>query len=486
MAHNAFSEEEFESEEALTIKQFSEEEREQAPYNTDLYGDKQMNHQEPPSHSRLFLDDKVIPRSLVQKPPRRRWLAQWLGVTVGIGLGMAIAVVGMPILSHLFAKNSKVVKHNRSPTVDQSVAVEPARLTRIAHTLNVTGTVVARDSLIPVLPLTTGLQIKQVLVKEGDVVQAGQQIAVLDQSVLQTQLEQAQAELEEAQALVEERLADRAQSQAKLAEAQRELQRYQTLANAGAISRQELDTRATTVETDLEGIRIIQANISNAQAQVHLNVAHVKQLQVQMTQTVVRAPVSGVIAEKIAQVGDVTGTQKLFSIIRDGLLEVQAQVPEIKLPQVKIGALAQITSAIDSQIHLQGQVKSIAPIIDPQNRQAKIEIDLPLTRLLRPGQFVQAAIAINSTNELTVPAQSVLSQATGGWLVFVLLANGTVRAQPVQVGEIKGNQIEIKQGLEVGNRVVVTGAGFLHDGDRVQVVTQPRVTPNYKPQQAAS
>jgi multidrug efflux pump subunit AcrA (membrane-fusion protein) len=82
-----------------------------------------------------------------------------------------------------------------------SVTVAPVENTRIARKLSVTGTVAARE-LIAVLPQITGLQIEQILVDEGDLVKAGQVIAVLDDSVLQTQINGAKAEIESTQAVV--------------------------------------------------------------------------------------------------------------------------------------------------------------------------------------------------------------------------------------------------------------------------------------------
>jgi multidrug efflux pump subunit AcrA (membrane-fusion protein) len=159
-----------------------------------------------------------------------------------------------------------------------SVTVAPVQTTSVARTLNVTGTVAARD-LIPVLPQTTGLQIKQILVEEGDVVKQGQVIAVLDNSVLQAQINEARADIESNQAVVGQRQAALAQARATLAEAQRNLQRYQELANAGAISRQELDTRATTAATAREAVRVAQANISSASADVRSSRASLAQLK---------------------------------------------------------------------------------------------------------------------------------------------------------------------------------------------------------------
>ena len=167
------------------------------------------------------------------------------------------------------------------------------------------------------------------------------------------------------QAIVQQRKADLAQAQARLEEAEKNFRRYQKLAVSGGISQQELDTRSYTVKTARETVRLAQenvysaqanvgsgkantasaeANINKAKADVRSSIAKVQQLQAQLGQTVVRAPVSGIVAEKLARVGDVTGvppqtqvgniiggTQKLFSIIRDQRLELQAQVPEIQL-----------------------------------------------------------------------------------------------------------------------------------------------------------
>lgn len=415
-----------------------------------------------------------LTRSELAKPSR--WLSGWRGVLIGTGLGMAISVGGMRLISRPTA-TPNVARPNQPQAASMSVTVAPVENTTIASTLNVTGSVAARDDLIPILPQVTGLQIRQILVREGNVVQAGQVLAILDNSVLRAQLDQAKAQVESDKAVVQQKRAALAQAQATFAEARQQRRRYEELVRQGAFSRQELETRITTATTAQEDVRLAQANISSAQADVRSSIAKVQQLQTQLEQTVVRAPVKGVVAEKIAQLGDVTnGTQKLFSIIRNGQLEVDAQVPATQLPQVRVGASARITSDADNRVRLQGRVREIAPLVDPQTRQATVKIDLPQTNLLRPGLFVRAAITTNTATGLTVPSQSVVSPATGGSIVFLLLGDGKVRAHSVKVGEIvNGNRVEI-QGLKVGDAVVVDGAGYLKDGDRVQVVPQPAVS----------
>ncbi|MHC5742206.1 MAG: efflux RND transporter periplasmic adaptor subunit [Nostoc sp.] len=444
---------------------------------------------------------------------------------LGTGLGIAIALVGMSVLNRFPSRQQSVVADKKvNPAMTVTIAtVETARVVR---TLKTTGTVAASD-LIPVLPQTNGLQIKSIPanIKEGAFVKQSQVLAVLDGSILQSQISQAKADVESKQAdvaskqadlaskqadlvsnkaIVHQRQADLAQAKARLEEAGKNYQRYQQLADSGTISKQELDTRSYNVKTAIEvvnlsqeNIRSAQANIGSAQANiknaqaiinkakadVKSSAAKVQQLQTQLGQTVVRAPVSGVIAEKLARVGDVTGvppqtqvgtviggTQKLFSIIRDEKLELQAKVPETQLNQVKIGASVQITSDVDRRVRSQGRVRDIQPQLNDQRREATVKIDLPPTTLLKPGMFASAAITTDSGMKMVVPQKAVQSQADASVIVFILSGENTVRSQKVELGDPgNGDTVEIKSGLQLGDRVVVDGAGYLKDGDLVRV-----------------
>ncbi|MBD2437032.1 efflux RND transporter periplasmic adaptor subunit [Nostoc sp. FACHB-110] len=447
---------------------------------------------------------------------------------IGTGLGIAIALGGIGVVSQLPVSQPKAVanKATTKPNPVMTVTVATVETTRVVRSLNTTGTIAARD-LIPVLPQVNGLQIKIIPedIKEGAYVKQGQVLAILDNSMLQAQFSEARAEVESRQAdvgsrqanmrsqqanvlsyqaVVQQRKADLAQAKAKLEEAAKNFQRYQKLATAGAISQQELDARSYTLRTAAAAVTVAQENIRSAQANVlsvqadtggalaniykakadvQSSIARIRQLQTQLKQTVIRAPISGVIAEKLARVGDVTGippqtqvgtivggTQKLFSIIRGGKLELQAQVPEIQLAQVEIGAPVQIASDIDQRVQLPGRVREIQPIVNDKRREATVKIDLPLTDLLRPGMFARAAITTNTSLTMAVPQKAVQSQPDGSVILFTLSPDDIVSRQKVEVGEpINTDLVEIKNGVQLGDRVVVDGAGYLKDGDRVRV-----------------
>ncbi|WP_138497466.1 efflux RND transporter periplasmic adaptor subunit [Nostoc sp. PA-18-2419] len=466
-------------------------------------------------------EDGSFANKLAQKQTRA-WLKP---LFLGTGLGIAIAFGSMAVFTRLPARQQSAVGVKKvNPAMTVTIAtVEKARVIR---TLKTTGTVAAHD-LIPVLPQTNGLQVKSIPedVKEGAFVKKGQVLAILDDSVLQNQISQAKADVESkqadvksrqadlisrqadvasSQAIVKQKQADLAQAKARLEEAAKNYQRYQKLADSGTISKQELDTRSYAVKTAIEVVNLgqenvrsaqastksAQSNIANAQATINKakadvksSAARVQQLQTQLEQTVVRAPVSGVIAEKLARVGDVTGvppqtqvgtviggTQKLFSIIRDEKLELQAKVPETQLIQVKVGTSVQITSDADPRVRSQGRVREIQPLVNDQRREAIVKIDLPPTTSLKPGMFAQAAITTNSAMSMIVPQKAVQSQTDSSVIVFTLSGEDTVRAQKVELGNpANGDKVEINSGLQLGERVIVDGAAYLKDGDKVWV-----------------
>ena len=577
---------------------------------------------------------------------------KWQGLIIGIGIGVIASLVSMQVSRQKQKTEANTtstqaikgaIETNLAPTM--SVTVARVELARVERTLNATGSVVAFD-LLPVLPQVSGLQIQQVLVEEGETVTQGQVMAILDDSVLKSKINQAKSQVASARSQVEQRravhsktkvgveqaiaaweqaraerdgvkatitqaqagkdeaiaalkqaqasrddafaalkqtqasrddaiaalrqtqasrddtLAFVAQTEARLSEAQaneeqtlRDFERYQTLRGEGVISSQELETRSTATKTAREGVRVAKANINSAQAKVDIAEANIdsaqakvdiagsnvrsaearvesaqaslsstiaqlrsaeakvnsakanissaqaevnsalsninsamssvssdearlEEKQTQLSQTLVKAPANGILAERIARVGDVSSSsKKLFSIIKDNQLELQLEVPETQLPQVKIGTKVNISSDADSRIKISGIVRQIAPLVNEQTREATVKIDLPNSDLLRPGMFLRAKITTATNQGLKIPAKAVLPQTDGQSIVYVLQSNNKVKAMPVEVGKILGKnsdlanaEIEVKKGLDLGNKVVLAGAGYLKDGDIVKVI----------------
>ncbi|TVQ13437.1 MAG: efflux RND transporter periplasmic adaptor subunit [Leptolyngbya sp. DLM2.Bin27] len=405
------------------------------------------------------------------REPRRRWS----GVLLGLGAGVLLTLVATQILG---GRESDPSDPTEAPpaVATQTVTVAPATPATVADTLAINGSVQAID-LLTIAPQASGLQIRQILVREGDAVSAGQAIAILDDATLQADLRQAQAQLSVSQAQVTQRRAAQAQAQASLAEAQATLARNQTLADRGAISQQELGSLQTQVVTAQESISLSRAEVESAEAGVRSQQAAIDRLQTQLSQTTVRAPVAGTVAERRATVGDVSAPgSPIVTLIQNNQLKLAAEVPQAQLDQVAIGAPVAVTSNADSRIQLQGTVQSIDPVVDAATRVATVNVSLPASDLLRPGIFLRGEITTSSRQGLTIPATALQPQPDGTTQVFVLTEGNVVEARTVELGNriaARGDtaaRVEVIQGLQSGAQVVTSGVGFLQDGDVVTVV----------------
>ena len=456
--------------------------------------------------------ETVEPKQNSGSTAKNQWRSRKQSLLLGIGIGIVLALGGTRLLSSEQAKDSTPtppVVASQAPA--QSVTVAAVETSPVNRSLKATGTVAAFE-LIPVLSQATGLQIQQVLAEEGEWVKAGQVLARLDNSVLQAQLAQAKASVAQAEArLAELRAGSRSeeiararekvrsaraavvQTQSDLDLARKRVERNQNLEAEGAIARDRLDEILNEERSKQSNLQQAEAQLREAQqqlaqleagprreviAQAEAQLAQVKgQLQLvtaQLNDTRVVAPVSGKIAERNARVGDTTNSfsqTPLFQIIENGRLELRVKVPETQLPQIRRGQRANITSDADRSLSLSGKVREIEPMIDEESRQATVKVDLPAQNALKPGMFLQASIITSAATGLTVPMGAVLPQSDGSALAYVLQADNTVKAQPVEMGEIlPSEKVEIESGLQVGERVVVKGAAYLKEGDRVEVI----------------
>ncbi|CCQ59510.1 similar to Multidrug resistance efflux pump [Crocosphaera watsonii WH 0005] len=203
------------------------------------------------------------------------------------------------------------------------------------------------------------------------------------------------------------------------------------------------------------------AELAEAKAQYQINAARLKD-------TKIISPVGGKISQREARVEILPSHPRHCYNHRKYRLELQVKIPETQLTLIRPGQTVKITSDADSNLKLQGKVREIEPIVDETSRQATVAVDLPRQTALKPGMFLSVDIVTNSSRTLTAPMNAVLPQTDGSYLVYLVQADNTVKAQVVEVGEILPNQrMEIVQGLKSGDRLVLKGAAYLKDGDPI-------------------
>ncbi|MEL6490676.1 MAG: efflux RND transporter periplasmic adaptor subunit [Cyanobacteria bacterium J06621_3] len=418
--------------------------------------------------------DITFKEPVIEAEPQT-WLGGSRGLLIGLVLGLGLAFLGGQIAARQATESGVVAPTEGEQVASATVTTARAQSAPISQTITTNGTVEAFD-LLSVAPRASGLQIQSVNVREGDFVNAGQVLAVLDDSVLRSQIDQAEAQVVAARAQVAQAEAQVAQAEASLAASRENFNRYSSLFNQGAVSAEELTSRRTQVATEEQTVGAAIATVESAEATVRSRQADVARLNTQLDQTLVLAPSSGAIAEKDATVGDTASTSTpLFKIISGDQLELAVKVPQSQLAQINVGTSVQIRSTSDKDLQLQGSVRSIDPVVNEQTRQATVNVGLPGSDRLRPGMFLQAQIVTGSREGVVIPADAVLPQASGGFVVYVLNADRTVSVKRVDVGDrIPATaddpaKIEITAGLEANTPVVVEGASYLQNGDTVDV-----------------
>jgi RND family efflux transporter MFP subunit len=277
-------------------------------------------------------------------------------------------------------------------------------------------------------------------------------LAVFDADVVNADLAQARAALQEAEA--------------NAAAAQSDAQRARALQSSGAMSEQEV-TRYLTAE------RTASARVAAARATL-------SQQQLRLKYTQVVAPDSGIVSNRSATVGAVAGVgTELFRMIRQGRLEWRAEVTAAELPRIKPGLKTQVKAASGATVT--GTVRTVAPTVDPQSRVALVYVDLPPSLSpdapLKAGMFAEGQFELGESSALTVPQQAVVVR-DGFAYVFRLNqgkgADGRVSQLKVTTGRRLGDRVEVVAGLPLDALVVVSGAGFLNDGDLVRNVPAPQ------------
>ncbi len=322
----------------------------------------------------------------------------------------------------------------------QTVSISVASLQNLPRTVTASGTVSAWEE-VPVGAETGGLTATGVFVDEGAWVRQGQPLVQLNNALLTAQLRQQQAAVQTAEA--------------NAARDQSALERAQELKERGFLSQASLDTA-------LANQRASAANVAAA-------LASLSETRTRLAQATIRAPVSGKVIRRSVTRGQIVGAgTELFRIVRDGRLELDAQVPETDLALVRAGQTAMISS--DEVGEATGRVRIVTSEVDAASRLGTARISLS-GGSFQPGMFARARIQVGDQPAVTVPTAAVLYRENRAG-VFVMGGDNRAHFQPVTVLSRSTDRTAVA-GLTAGSRVVVAGAGFLGEGDRVTVAAAP-------------
>ena len=324
------------------------------------------------------------------------------------------------------------------------VKVKTAALEKVDDTTEYVATLKSRDSAV-VSPQVEGI-ITQIFVRSGERVADGARLMQIDPA--------------KQQATVKSQENARNAQLAQLKWAQQNYDRVSGLANAGVVSRQDLDQARSTLD--------------QAQEQLHSLDAQVNEQQVQLHYFQVVAPRAGIVGDIPVRVGDrVVTTTQLTTVDRPGSLEAYIYVPVEKSGQLKMNLPVQIVDG-SGKLLAASRITFISPQVDNTTQTVLAKALIANSNdALRTAQFIRARVVWGSDQKPVVPVVAV-SRIGGLYFAFVAEPDQkggyVVHQKPLQIGQIVGNDYVVLDGVKPGDKVVVSGTQFLVDG--IPVVPQ--------------
>jgi RND family efflux transporter MFP subunit len=314
---------------------------------------------------------------------------------------------------------------------------------RLRYDLQLPGTVQALSQAVVRSKLSA--VIRQIDVREGDSVAAGQVVAEFDTAPLRAQLAERQAGL--------------ASAKANLEQAQRTREANAQLVQRNFITQNAFDSADATFQAQ-------KANVEAAQAQL-------AQTQLQLDDAVVRSPIAGLVARRYVQSGEkVAMDAQIVSIVNLSKLEVQAQAAVSDVARVQPGALADVEIEGLSGSHFRGRVDRINPSADPGSRSIDLYVSFPNEHnLVRTGMFANVRLHLATDRDApTLPLGAI--QTDAGQPVVWAVKDGHLARHVVTVGrrDQESQLAEVLGGLDAGDQVLASRFDNLKDGAPARVL----------------
>ncbi len=405
---------------------------------------------------------------------------------------------------------------NTQPTV-VDVTTAQAVVMPIPTYIEVTGNLVS-DAQTDVAPVVGG-KIVEVNFDIGSYVNKGDVLIRLDPRDASIRLDQARAQLEQqrkavgqAEANVEQAIANLRQTQARLGVrdgetfeiqnfsqvksitaqlelAEKELRRAERLLESGDVSRAlfdqrkaqrdsllgQLDEARSNAAVAIRAINSAQAAVDTARAAAAGARAAVATLDAQVAQaekglgdTVIRAPISGYIAEKVADVGEFISpnvpNSKIATIVRTSTLRLRIDIPEQSIGRIATGQGVSLQTAAFPDRKFAGTIARISPSVNPTARTLIVEAEVQNSEgLLKPGQFATVRITQSKPEPaVMIPVKAV--KTVGETNSVFVIKDGAAREQLVQLGLLENEMIQVKNGVIEGDTIAVGNLAALTDG----------------------
>jgi len=314
--------------------------------------------------------------------------------------------------------------------------------------IDVTGSVQPNDSRVSHVRLLSRGRIERVNVRVGDRVEAGQVLLTYDNIELAELVSQSAAAT-----------AALLQAQTESEVLRRAEQRARKLVELGALAQSELERRTAEARKAEAILASKKAEVARTEQQLR-RFGVTKENDSDGSRTSLKAPISGIVTETKAAIGELKGAdEEAFTIANLSTVWVQADVYERDISSVRVGQVAEIKINAYPERMFSGKITYVSDVLDPTTRTAKVrcEVENPRSEL-RVGMFGTISLPTSGTREaLTVPV-SAIQTVEGKQLVFVKEGETRIEPRDVALGTRTNGRVEVKHGLKAGDLVVAEGS----------------------------
>ena len=397
-----------------------------------------------------------------------------LRTTTRLLLGVMATLLPLAVIAcgNTEANHVEKAAKSHAPAKPITVPTIHAEERMLAEGLDVTGTLMA-DAKTEVASDLDG-RIVKIPVERGSTVAEGDLLAQLDDRDAVNALREAEA----IESQTRERLgltadqpfdplktSDVLQARATLDRTEADYRRFAQLLDEGAVSRSEHDFKRADYLSAKAAYETTLNQVRNLYQQLQAQKARVAMAGKALQDTVIRAPFSGLVAEKYANVGSYAKKgERLLTLVRVNPLRIELAIPEVAVAAVKQGQ--KVSFAVQSYADRQfiGTIAYVGPALRTESRALVVEALVPNGNgMLQPGLFATARIELPAARRtLVVPAAAVWTDA--GVPKLYVTRNDRAELRIVQLGRELGEFVEVVRGLAAGERVVAKATPELADG----------------------
>jgi len=344
-----------------------------------------------------------------------------------------IIIAALASIGFVLTKNKAENKAKTDIVAEKNASVS-VKTTQV-QTQEVSLDFLANGNFEPIQELTFSAEksgkVISVLVKEGDYVNVGQTLVIVRSDVINVNAQTAKAAYDNAKS---------------------DYDRYENAFKSGGVTKQQLDQA-----------KLALTNAGNSLKQANINVGDTK----------VKAPIKGFINKKYIEPGSIlTGmpATAMFDIVNVSKLKLKVTVNESQVASLKLGNTINVTSSVFPDKTFAGKITFIAAKADESlNFPVELEIENSGDKSLKAGMYGTANFGSKQKQQLKVVPRNALVGSVSSNEVFVV-ENGIAKLKKVTSGRILGDLVEIVDGLSDGDTVIVTGQINLQDGNAVEII----------------